>query len=416
MVIRVKLRRFGAIGSRNPFRQRQAFTLVEMLVVIAIVGILVALLLPALGAARASARRTECQSNLKQFGAGLAAHAQSHRGAFCTGAFDWVHDGAVTEIGWVADLVKQKIDVGQMLCPSNPAQSTVTYRQLMESNFTGDSCEIPRTGDGPQTLPDGSTTYAPCNLMITDSATYMPNSENRRALIEGDVYGTGHNTNYVPTWFLVRSEVLIRETRDSFVWEGDHENKIQADTSPAAAPTCKAGNKWLNSTVGPLTQVRLDRGLYPAPAVPLIGDGGATPIILGMKMGDIPQDSFLVPTMTRGPVRIEDMEEVEYGEDHDKMGPAPTMPVDPSEGWYIRWNQYVTQDYSQIAPVHGGVANILFADGGVRTFKDTNRDGVLNNGFAAGVGPHASATVEISTEEIVSRWSLDAPRLSAVSP
>lgn len=50
---------------------RKAFTLVELLVVIAVIGILVGLLLPAVQAAREAARRTQSQNNLKQLGLGL---------------------------------------------------------------------------------------------------------------------------------------------------------------------------------------------------------------------------------------------------------------------------------------------------------------------------------------------------------
>jgi prepilin-type processing-associated H-X9-DG protein/prepilin-type N-terminal cleavage/methylation domain-containing protein len=51
-----------------PKRQTAAFTLIEILIVLAIIGILAAILLPVLGNVREGARRATCSSNLKQIG------------------------------------------------------------------------------------------------------------------------------------------------------------------------------------------------------------------------------------------------------------------------------------------------------------------------------------------------------------
>ena len=66
-------------GSSASAWSRRGFTLVELLVVVGIVSLLMAILLPALGAAREQARRTVCGSNLRQIHHAVHMYAQDHK-------------------------------------------------------------------------------------------------------------------------------------------------------------------------------------------------------------------------------------------------------------------------------------------------------------------------------------------------
>jgi prepilin-type N-terminal cleavage/methylation domain-containing protein len=76
------------MGRKMP-SHRRAFTLVELLIAIAVISVLIALLVPAIQAAREAGRRAICQNNLKQIGTALSLHVAIN-GRYPTGG--WGHE------------------------------------------------------------------------------------------------------------------------------------------------------------------------------------------------------------------------------------------------------------------------------------------------------------------------------------
>jgi prepilin-type N-terminal cleavage/methylation domain-containing protein/prepilin-type processing-associated H-X9-DG protein len=383
-------------GYRLTGSRCRGFTLVELLAVIAIIGVLVALLLPAIGLAREAARNASCQNNLRQFGLSIQNHAQQNKESFCSGSFDWLRDGAISDHSWVGDAVKQAYAPGKMLCPSNPARGSEVIEDLLTLStgsgvFTGAAACVDVYGSPPRKAPDGTLDWNPCRY-IADPASGSGfgggPSPLRRDFVEQEVLQKNLNTNYTSSWWLVRSEVLL-----------DSSGNLRA-----AKPTCSEPRlpHNRNYTRGPMKRNLADTSVTPSSLVPLLGDGAESGRTLSDNVGDLTIGTALVIPLTRGPVLKAGVNE---------GNPPPDFGAGtPKSIWWAVWAKGCLQDYTQFAAVHRGTGNLLFADGSVRAIKDGNEDGKFNNGFTTTSG-FADTTVELPEDEVFSLYSLNAKKL-----
>jgi prepilin-type N-terminal cleavage/methylation domain-containing protein/prepilin-type processing-associated H-X9-DG protein len=124
-------------------RSNAGFTLIELLVVIAIIAILASILFPVFGRARENARRSSCQSNLKQIGLGIAQYSQDYDEKMISSRMSLVgppQSAAADNAGgnWQVMLQPYVKSYQVFSCPSN-TRNTATLADGENSNPGGPS-------------------------------------------------------------------------------------------------------------------------------------------------------------------------------------------------------------------------------------------------------------------------------------
>ena len=149
------------------FAERTAFTLVELLVVIAIIAILMALLVPAVQKVRESANVTQCRNNLHQIGVGMQNHHSVAR-SFPSGGWGWNWIGVPSRGtgpgqpgGWIFSVLPY-LEQAQLVNPPGGSSFTTNMTKMIQTPVPTLNCPTRRTG-GP--FPNGNN----ASFMTADS-------------------------------------------------------------------------------------------------------------------------------------------------------------------------------------------------------------------------------------------------------
>jgi len=117
--------------------EHHAFTLIEMLITLAIVAILAALLVPTVRSVLSRGKAAKCVSNLRQIGVAVAAYAADNNGAFPRGG--WGGSGALPldppgtdGVGWLTDIFPYLGEQREVfICPEGKSTSPTGQKSWM---------------------------------------------------------------------------------------------------------------------------------------------------------------------------------------------------------------------------------------------------------------------------------------------
>ncbi|RYG56957.1 DUF1559 domain-containing protein [bacterium] len=208
---------------------RKGFTLIELLVVIAIIAILAAILFPVFGRARENARRSSCQSNLKQVGLGIAQYTQDYDEKMPVAYWEITPGGR--QFAW-KDAVQPYVKSIQIFaCPSNTINTRGTYNTAtnMPASYSPNSTQLQGAfGSSGGTADSGSTPAFSISTFQFPATTIQV----------CETTFTNADYNICNAYFGVTNRTSAGNQGSTYQYNGRPSRPSRRRWAAAAAPTC----------------------------------------------------------------------------------------------------------------------------------------------------------------------------------